>query len=165
MRAQRRFVVRAETTSTEGSQVDVEALVKDLQAKVSRRSPPLADRFFRHSQRLLAIGLPCSVLRGCQVSDACRNGRRAAAARTRLLGPAPPPPPPPFKRPAAGAASAGVNVACTRAASRPQWDKVENKTSVIVYGAGGIVLLWLAATIVGALNNIPLVRQGIGTNS
>lgn len=40
----------------------------------------------------------------------------------------------------------------------PQWDKVENKTSVIVYGAGGIVVLWLAATIVGALNNIPLVR-------
>ena len=40
-----------------------------------------------------------------------------------------------------------------------QWDKVENKTSVIVYGAGGIVVLWLAATIVGALNNIPLVRR------
>lgn len=39
-----------------------------------------------------------------------------------------------------------------------QWDKVENKTSVIVYGAGGIVALWLAATIVGALNHIPLVR-------
>lgn len=38
-----------------------------------------------------------------------------------------------------------------------QWDKVENKTSVVVYGAGGIVVLWLASTIVGALNNIPLV--------
>lgn len=40
---------------------------------------------------------------------------------------------------------------------RLQWDRVENKTSVIVYGAGGIVVLWLASTIVGALNNIPLV--------
>ncbi len=44
-----------------------------------------------------------------------------------------------------------------------QWDKVENKTSVIVYGAGSIVVLWLAATIVGALNNIPLVSiAGLG---
>ncbi|PRW59626.1 CURVATURE THYLAKOID chloroplastic-like isoform B [Chlorella sorokiniana] len=72
IRAQRRFVVKAESTSTEGSQVDVEALVKDVQEK---------------------------------------------------------------------------------------WDKVENKTSVIVYGAGGIVVLWLAATIVGALNNIPLLPK------
>lgn len=38
-----------------------------------------------------------------------------------------------------------------------QWDGVENKSSVIVYGAGSIVVLWLAATIVGALNSIPLV--------
>ena len=38
-----------------------------------------------------------------------------------------------------------------------QWDKVENKTSVVVYGAGSIVTLWLASTIVGALNGIPLV--------
>ncbi|KAL4423182.1 hypothetical protein ABPG77_000315 [Micractinium sp. CCAP 211/92] len=40
-----------------------------------------------------------------------------------------------------------------------KWDKVENKTSVIVYGAGGIVVLWLASTIVGALNNIPLLPK------
>eukprot|EP00887_Chlorella_sp_A99_P006610 scaffold3.g6610.t1 len=37
-----------------------------------------------------------------------------------------------------------------------KWDKVENKTSVIVYGAGALVVLWLSATIVGALNNVPL---------
>ncbi|KAI7840895.1 hypothetical protein COHA_005423 [Chlorella ohadii] len=72
IRAQRRFVVKAESTSTEGSTVDGEQLMKDLQEK---------------------------------------------------------------------------------------WDKVENKTSVIVYGAGGIVVLWLAATIVGALNNIPLLPK------
>ncbi|KAL4458889.1 hypothetical protein ABPG75_013754 [Micractinium tetrahymenae] len=40
-----------------------------------------------------------------------------------------------------------------------KWDKVENKTSVVVYGAGGIVVLWLASTIVGALNNIPLLPK------
>jgi hypothetical protein len=37
-----------------------------------------------------------------------------------------------------------------------RWDKVEDKTSVILYGSGAIVLLWLAFTIVGAVNNIPL---------
>ncbi|KAI3436172.1 hypothetical protein D9Q98_002228 [Chlorella vulgaris] len=40
-----------------------------------------------------------------------------------------------------------------------KWDRVENKTSVIVYGAGGIVVLWLAGTIVGALNGIPLLPK------
>ena len=41
----------------------------------------------------------------------------------------------------------------------PQWDKVENKTSVIVYGAGSIVALWLASTVIGALNSIPLLPK------
>lgn len=40
-----------------------------------------------------------------------------------------------------------------------KWDKVENKTSVVVYGAGGVVVLWLASTIVGALNGIPLLPK------
>jgi hypothetical protein len=39
-----------------------------------------------------------------------------------------------------------------------QWDKVDNKTSVVIYGAGAIVLVWLSATVVNALNNVPLVR-------
>lgn len=37
---------------------------------------------------------------------------------------------------------------------------MDNKTGVIVYGSGALVALWLASTIVGALNNIPLVRLG-----
>ena len=41
----------------------------------------------------------------------------------------------------------------------PQWEKVENKTSVIVYGAGSIVALWLASTVIGALNSIPLLPK------
>lgn len=48
----------------------------------------------------------------------------------------------------------------TLPSSTEQWDKVENKTSVVVYGAGSIVVLWLASTIVGALNSIPLVSLG-----
>jgi hypothetical protein len=41
-----------------------------------------------------------------------------------------------------------------------QWDKVENKTTVVAYGVGGIVLIWFSSTLVTALNSIPLVRGG-----
>ena len=34
-----------------------------------------------------------------------------------------------------------------------------SQTGVIVYGSGALVALWLAATIVGALNNIPLLPK------
>lgn len=40
-----------------------------------------------------------------------------------------------------------------------QWDGVENKTAVVIYGAGALTLLWFSSTIVGAVNNIPLVRH------
>ncbi|KAL6783772.1 CGL129 [Auxenochlorella protothecoides x Auxenochlorella symbiontica] len=40
-----------------------------------------------------------------------------------------------------------------------KWDKVDNKTSVVVYGVGALVLLWLSSTIVGALNSVPLVPR------
>lgn len=38
-----------------------------------------------------------------------------------------------------------------------QWDKVENKTAVAVYGVGAVVLLWFSSTIVSAVNSVPLV--------
>merc|ERR1712149_161275 len=40
-----------------------------------------------------------------------------------------------------------------------RWDKVEDKTSVLLYGSGAIVLLWLASTIVGSVSNIPLLPK------
>merc|ERR1711939_1109057 len=40
-----------------------------------------------------------------------------------------------------------------------RWDKVEDKTSVVLYGTGAIVLLWLASTIVGSVSNIPLLPK------
>jgi len=85
----------------------------------------------------------CSAARGCRPSA----GVAFAASRRRI-------------QTAAGRRSAisrDPGLATRALLSLLQWDKVENKTSVIVYGAGGIVVLWLAATIVGALNNIPLV--------
>lgn len=39
----------------------------------------------------------------------------------------------------------------------PQWDKVENKTTVVLYGAGGLVAVWFSSTLVAALNAIPVV--------
>lgn len=38
-----------------------------------------------------------------------------------------------------------------------QWDRVENKTAVAVYGVGAVVLLWFSSTIVSAVNSVPLV--------
>ena len=40
----------------------------------------------------------------------------------------------------------------------PQWENTENKTSVVLYGVGALVTLWLSGTIVGAVNNVPLVH-------
>merc|ERR1739848_921866 len=40
-----------------------------------------------------------------------------------------------------------------------RWDKVEDKTSAILYGSGAIVLLWLASVIVGSVSNIPLLPK------
>lgn len=38
-----------------------------------------------------------------------------------------------------------------------QWDAVENKSTVIVYGGGAIVAVWLSSIVVGAINSVPLV--------
>lgn len=40
-----------------------------------------------------------------------------------------------------------------------QWDKVENKTGVIVYASAAVVALWLSNTVIGALNNVPLLPK------
>lgn len=40
-----------------------------------------------------------------------------------------------------------------------QWDKVENKTSVVLYGAGAVLLVWFSSTLVTALNSIPLLPK------
>ncbi|KAH6779941.1 CURVATURE THYLAKOID 1A-like protein [Perilla frutescens var. hirtella] len=40
-----------------------------------------------------------------------------------------------------------------------KWDAVENKTTVIIYGGGAIVGIWLASTVVGAVNSVPLLPK------
>ncbi|KAJ0111231.1 protein CURVATURE THYLAKOID 1A, chloroplastic [Pistacia vera] len=42
---------------------------------------------------------------------------------------------------------------------KEKWDAVENKSTVILYGGGAIVAVWLSSTIVGAINSIPLLPK------
>lgn len=40
-----------------------------------------------------------------------------------------------------------------------KWDNVEDKTSVVVYGAGALVVLWLSSSLVSAINSLPLLPK------
>jgi len=40
-----------------------------------------------------------------------------------------------------------------------QWDAVEDKPTVLLYGGGAIVALWLTSVVVGAINAVPLLPK------
>lgn len=40
-----------------------------------------------------------------------------------------------------------------------QWDALENKSTVLLYGGGGLVAVWLSSILVGAINSVPLVSH------
>ncbi|KAL1830325.1 hypothetical protein ACET3Z_008737 [Daucus carota] len=42
---------------------------------------------------------------------------------------------------------------------KEKWDAIENKSTVLLYGGGAIVGVWLSATLVGAINSIPLLPK------
>ncbi|PIN26554.1 hypothetical protein CDL12_00690 [Handroanthus impetiginosus] len=42
---------------------------------------------------------------------------------------------------------------------KEKWDAVENKSTVIIYGGGAIVAVWLASIVVGAINSVPLLPK------
>lgn len=42
---------------------------------------------------------------------------------------------------------------------KEKWDKVENKSTVLLYGGGAIVAVWLSSIIVGAINSVPLLPK------
>ncbi|CAL0308849.1 unnamed protein product [Lupinus luteus] len=42
---------------------------------------------------------------------------------------------------------------------KEKWDALENKSTVVVYGGGAIVAVWLSSTLVGALNTVPLLPK------
>ncbi|XP_044502698.1 protein CURVATURE THYLAKOID 1A, chloroplastic-like isoform X1 [Mangifera indica] len=42
---------------------------------------------------------------------------------------------------------------------KEKWDAVENKSTVILYGGGAIVAVWLSSIVVSAINSIPLLPK------
>ncbi|KAK4415877.1 protein CURVATURE THYLAKOID 1A, chloroplastic [Sesamum alatum] len=42
---------------------------------------------------------------------------------------------------------------------KEKWDAVENKSTVLIYGGGAVVAVWLASVVVGAINSVPLLPK------
>ncbi|XVF73086.1 hypothetical protein PTKIN_Ptkin12aG0172700 [Pterospermum kingtungense] len=42
---------------------------------------------------------------------------------------------------------------------KEKWDKLENKSTVLLYGGGAIVAVWLSSILVGAINSVPLLPK------
>ncbi|GER57407.1 protein CURVATURE THYLAKOID 1A [Striga asiatica] len=42
---------------------------------------------------------------------------------------------------------------------KEKWDAIENKSTVLTYGGGAIVAVWLATVVVGAINSVPLLPK------
>ncbi|OWM75581.1 protein CURVATURE THYLAKOID 1A, chloroplastic-like [Punica granatum] len=40
---------------------------------------------------------------------------------------------------------------------KEQWDAIEDKSSLLVYGTGAVVAVWLSSVFVDAINSVPLV--------
>lgn len=40
-----------------------------------------------------------------------------------------------------------------------KWDAIEDKTTVLLYGGGAIVAIWLSSILVGAINSVPLLPK------
>ncbi|XP_023539167.1 protein CURVATURE THYLAKOID 1A, chloroplastic-like [Cucurbita pepo subsp. pepo] len=42
---------------------------------------------------------------------------------------------------------------------KEKWDALENKSTVLLYGGGAIVAVWLSSILVGAVNSVPLLPK------
>ncbi|KAK7338007.1 hypothetical protein VNO77_18602 [Canavalia gladiata] len=42
---------------------------------------------------------------------------------------------------------------------KQKWDAVEDKSTVLLYGGGAIVAVWLSSVLVGAINSVPLLPK------
>ncbi|WJX80348.1 Protein CURVATURE THYLAKOID 1A, chloroplastic [Trifolium repens] len=42
---------------------------------------------------------------------------------------------------------------------KEKWDGVENKSTVLIYGGGALVAVWLSSILVGAVNSVPLLPK------
>ncbi|XAR53991.1 hypothetical protein NMG60_11028964 [Bertholletia excelsa] len=42
---------------------------------------------------------------------------------------------------------------------KEKWDAVEDKSTVLLYGGGALVAIWLSSVLVGAINSVPLLPK------
>ncbi|XP_076888527.1 protein CURVATURE THYLAKOID 1A, chloroplastic-like [Bidens hawaiensis] len=42
---------------------------------------------------------------------------------------------------------------------KEKWDALENKSTVIIYGGGGVVAIWISSILIGAINAVPLLPK------
>ncbi|XP_059302805.1 protein CURVATURE THYLAKOID 1A, chloroplastic-like [Lycium ferocissimum] len=42
---------------------------------------------------------------------------------------------------------------------KEKWDAIEDKSTVLLYGGGAIVAVWLSSIVVGAVNSVPLLPK------
>ncbi|ESW07183.1 hypothetical protein PHAVU_010G108500 [Phaseolus vulgaris] len=42
---------------------------------------------------------------------------------------------------------------------KEKWDAVENKSTVLIYGGGALVAVWLSSILVSAINSVPLLPK------
>lgn len=42
---------------------------------------------------------------------------------------------------------------------KEKWDAVENKSTVLLYGGGALVGLWISSILIGAVNSVPLLPK------
>ncbi|KAE9595765.1 putative cyanobacterial aminoacyl-tRNA synthetase, CAAD domain, protein CURVATURE THYLAKOID 1 [Lupinus albus] len=42
---------------------------------------------------------------------------------------------------------------------KEKWDAVENKSTVLLYGGGAVVFVWVSSILVGAINSVPLLPK------
>jgi len=88
-------------------------------------------------------------------------GRRAAAAVARPALSLARPAPVARRAVAARAASSGGEADVDKIVKdlQEKWDKTENKSGVVLYGAGAIVLVWLSSALVSSINAVPLLPK------
>ncbi|CAA6659391.1 unnamed protein product [Spirodela intermedia] len=42
---------------------------------------------------------------------------------------------------------------------KEKWDGIDNKSTVLVYGGGALVAVWLSSIVIGAINSVPLLPK------
>ncbi|OVA01889.1 Cyanobacterial aminoacyl-tRNA synthetase [Macleaya cordata] len=55
--------------------------------------------------------------------------------------------------------SSSVEVEAVFEDLKAKWDALENKSTVLLYGGGALVAVWLSSVVVGAINSVPLLPK------